>query len=110
MTTDSGSTLWQRPATRLGQWAVGLWALFVLLFIINSFVFMPAGENPANEWWMHAYLPFYGIFMLLCGFASGVIGLIAVLRKGERSWLVWLTLLPGAWVIFMLLGEFLVPH
>jgi hypothetical protein len=48
--------------------------------------------------------------MLLCGLASGIIGWIAVIRSHERSWLILLTLLPGLWVVFMLLGEFLFPH
>ena len=96
-----------RPTTRLGWWAVGLGALFVLLFLINSFVFMPM---QSEEPWQQTYLPFYGIFMLLCGLASGVTSLIAILRKGERSWLVWLPLLSGLWVLFMVIGEFLVPH
>lgn len=55
-------------------------------------------------------LPFYGIGMLACGLAAGVVGFIAVIRRHERSWLVWLTMLPGAFVIFFVLGEFLVPH
>jgi len=108
MKTLSSSSLWQRPATRLGAWAVGLLAAFVVLFLINSFVFMPLSSLDA--WWQHALLPFYGIFMILCGLSSGVVGLVALIRKHERSWLVWLTILPGAFVIFLLLGEFLVPH
>jgi hypothetical protein len=48
--------------------------------------------------------------MLLCGLASGLIGWIAVIGNHERSWLVLLTLLPGLWVVFMLVGEFLFPH
>ncbi len=48
--------------------------------------------------------------MLACGLASGVTSLLAVLRRGERSWLVWLPLMPALWVIFMLLGELLYPH
>jgi hypothetical protein len=48
--------------------------------------------------------------MMLCGFAAGIAGLIAVISKRERSWLVWLTLLPGLFVLAFVLGEFLVPH
>jgi hypothetical protein len=55
-------------------------------------------------------LPFYGIFMMLCGLAAGVLGLIAVIRKHEHSWRVWLTILPGAFVLLFVLGEFLAPH
>jgi len=39
-----------------------------------------------------------------------VIGLVALVKNRERSWMVWLTVLPGAFLIFFLLGEFLVPH
>lgn len=106
----SNTVQWQRPHTRLGWWSLRLAALFVVLFVINSAVFMPLSQYPANEWWMHTYLPFYGIFMLLCGLAAGVSALLAVTRAHERSWLVWLTLLPAAFVLFLLLGEFLAPH
>jgi hypothetical protein len=55
-------------------------------------------------------LPFYGILMLLCGLVAGIVGGPAVIRQHERSWLVWLTLLPGLLVLLLLLGEFLYPH
>jgi len=96
-----------RPSTRLGWWSVALAATFAVLFIINATVFMPSTvEAP----WRQTILPFYGISMLLCGLAAGIVGLVAVVRRGERSWLVWLTILPGLFVLFLVLGEFLVPH
>ena len=96
-----------RPSTRLGWWSVGLAAVFVVLWIINTVVFMPSTVVVP---WGQVILPFYGIFMILCGFAAGVVGLIAVIGRGERSWLVWLTILPALLVLFLVLGEFLVPH
>ncbi len=107
----SGQPLWRSflawPSTRPGRWAVALTATFVVMFAINSAMFMPATvEIP----WREAVLPFYGIAMLVCGLAAGIAGLIAVIRRHERSWLVWLTLLPGLFVTFLVLGEFLVPH
>jgi hypothetical protein len=107
MTIESCSSFLQRPVTRLGWWAVGLALAFMLMFILNSTVFMGLPEDVP---WRQTVLPFYGIFMLLCGLAAGVVGLIAVIRKHERSWMVWVTILPGALVLFLLLGEFLVPH
>jgi hypothetical protein len=96
-----------RPITRLGRWSVGLAATFLALFIINSTVFMPSTVLIP---WREVILPFYGIAMLSCGLAAGIVGLIAVIRQRERSWLVWLTMLPGLFVLFFILGEFLVPH
>lgn len=95
------------PFTKPGWWAFGLLVTFVVLFLINSFVFMPATDNAP---WRHVILPSYGILMLLCGLSSGITGAVAIVRQHERSWLVWLTVLPGLFVIFLLVGEFLFPH
>jgi hypothetical protein len=105
MTDHSGSALWMRPATQLGRWAVGLMVIFVLLFLING-VFM---QLNTGSWWQQNLLPFYGILMLLCGLSAGIVGLVAVVKKHERSWMVWVTIFPLAFVIFMVLGEFLGP-
>lgn len=110
MKISSYAALWQSPSTRLGWWAATLLALFVLMFIINAAAFVPLYQEIPNTWWRQALLPLYGILMLLCGLIAGVIGVISIARKHERSWLVWLSILPGAFVIFFVLGEFLVPH
>ncbi len=109
-TTPAGNrkTFWSRPSTKLGRWAVTLMAVFVVLFLINGAVFM-SGLVQVQAPWQQVVLPFYGIGMLLCGLAAGIVGMIAVARKGERSWLVWLTMLPGLFVLFLVLGEFLGP-
>jgi len=111
MKTVSGPTLKRRmlawPSTRPGWWAIGLAAVYFVLSVINTVVFMPSIVMVP---WRQTILPFYGIFMLLCGLSAGVVGLIAVTRWHERSLLVWLTLLPGLSVLFLVLGEFLIPH
>lgn len=97
----------EMPHTPVGRWAVWLGAVFVVMFLINAFVFMPSSSDAP---WRHVVLPFYGILMLLCGLCSGIAGWFAVFRQHERAWLVLLTLIPGLWVIFMLVGELLFPH
>jgi hypothetical protein len=97
----------ETPHTKLGWWSIRLAAVFLIMFFVNTFVFMPTSSDAP---WRHLILPFYGITMLLCGLVSGIIGWMAVLRWHERSWLVLFTLLPGLWVLFMLIGEFLFPH
>lgn len=96
------------PSTPLGRWSVSLGVLFLLLFLINTTVFMPTGGSMAP--WRPIFLPFYGITMMAVGLAAGVTGTIAVTRSRERSWLVWVPLLVGLFVVVFLLGEILVPH
>jgi hypothetical protein len=111
MTAPLNVSFWQRPRTRLGRWAVSLAAVFIAMWIINTLVFMPMGYNSdPTPWWQTTLLPFYGIFMILCALGGAVLGLIAVISGRERSWLVWLTFLPGAFMLFFLVGEFLFPH
>jgi hypothetical protein len=104
---NSGSPFLKRPSTRPGWWAVGLAIAFIVMSIVNSAVFMRLSEDVP---WRQTILPFYGIFMMLCGLATFVVGLIAIIRNHERSWLVWLAILPGASALLFVLGEFLLPH
>jgi hypothetical protein len=107
MTTYSGSSFRQLPATSPGWWAVGLAAVYLVMLLINSAVLMRISEDMP---WRTTVLPFYGIFMILSGLAAGVIGLIALLRNHERSWLVWMAIVPGLSAFVFILGEFLMPH
>lgn len=107
MTSQSTSSFFQIPRTKLGWWAIGLLSAFVVMFAINAVVFM---QLTTDTWWQRTILPFYGILMIMSGLFSGIVGFLAVIKKHEHSWMVWLSLLPGAFVLFLVLGEFLVPH
>jgi len=48
--------------------------------------------------------------MLACGLAAGIVGLLAIVRRQERSWLVWASALVGLDIMFLLLGELLGQH
>ena len=92
MTIQSSSSFWQRPSTRLAWWAAGLGAANVVF----------------NFSW--SILPGGAILGFICGLVGGVLALIAVIRQHERSWLVYLSIVPMFSVLFFLLGEFLIPH
>ncbi len=92
MTNQSSSSFWQRPSARLGWWAVGLAAASIVLILAWSI--LPGGA----------------ILGFICGLVGGVLALIAVIRQHERSWLVFLSILPLFWVLFFILGEILIPH
>jgi peptidoglycan/LPS O-acetylase OafA/YrhL len=98
--TDSVQARW-RPRTRLGRWAVGLTLTFAAMFLISTTVFAPYYDSDTP--FRQAFLPFYWAFMLLCGLTAGVIGLVAMTRQHERSWLVWLALLAGIFSLLIVL-------
>ena len=52
----------------------------------------------------------YSFFMVACGLAALVLGLIAIIGKKERSWAVWMALIPGTATLLFFMGEFLLPH
>lgn len=66
-------------------------------------------RGPEGSWRL-IIMPIFGVGTILCGLATGVLALLAVTRQHERSWLVWLPLFVGANMVFLLLGEFWVPH
>lgn len=104
----AGSGFSDMPTTRAGKWAARLAVVFVGMFAINSFVFMPFSGSAAP--WRQVVLPYYGITMLLVGLAAGAVAAIALLKSKERSWVVWLALVPGLMMLTFILGEVLIPH
>ncbi|MFT3895192.1 MAG: hypothetical protein QM730_26500 [Anaerolineales bacterium] len=82
----------EKPHTKLGWWAIGLAIAGILL--VFAWTLLPGG----------ATLGF------LCELAGGAVALIAITRWHERSWMLWLALLPMLNVFVFILGELLIPH
>jgi len=104
--------LFSLPTTRLGRWSMWLAVAFIVMFAINS-VFIGALGTSTNETvdaFSRTVMPFYGIGMLMVGVSAGAVGLISIIKDHERSWVAWATLLPLAFVLFLLIGEFATPH
>jgi len=85
---------------------------FAALFVFNVVVITPLLDEPSqvSETFRMTALPILGISMLLSGLSAGVVGLLSIVRHHERSWVVWLTIIPAVMIVFFVLGEFLFPH
>jgi hypothetical protein len=59
---------------------------------------------------MAFFLPGGAWLSFLCGLVGGIIALIAIIRQNERSWLVFLSILPMVNMFVFILAEFLIPH
>lgn len=92
------------PNTRPGWWSFGLAVACVVLSIIVPALIKAAVVTQPS---VQIAQPSFGIFILLCGLPAGIIGLIAVTRHHECSWLVWLAILLGSIILVLVLREFL---
>jgi hypothetical protein len=101
------SLFWQRPKSKLGWWAVGLGLSYLVFYIADMIIIGMRSSLPGTN---RVVMMNFGFVMLLLGLAAGVVALIAILKKRERSWAVWLALLPGISCLLLLIGEFVVPH
>ena len=87
------------PSTRLGWVAIfGSVGAILLVIVVNLFSVEGSGPPEGNPWgWQ-----LFGASALVCMAASGVAGLIAVVRKHERSWMV---IVPSALVLLVAVSE-----
>lgn len=93
------------PRTRLGAWSVAMSAAFVLLMAANSILLTPSGHPVFG-----ALLVGTGLAGMLAEVVAALTALWALMRHHERSALVWLSLLPGLFVLIFAVGEFAVPR
>ena len=100
------------PTTRTGRWSMWFAFTFLVMYGINSLVFLPLSfvSDPTVNAFRMSVLPFWGIAMMAMGAIAGVVALVAIVRQRERSWIVWATIFPLVFVVIFLAGEFLVPH
>ena len=81
------------PTTQLGKWAVAL-AIGNVLLMQAWRVLGPLGAFPG----------------LAAGAIGGVLGLVAIRRRGEHATSVMLAVVPLVLVILFVLGELLIGH
>jgi hypothetical protein len=110
------STFKEMPKTKIAWWAMGLGLATLLSGPFLSFftaVIRPLLTNLFTESASGAFGLNLGIFSLIFCAIAIVVGILA-LRKGERSWVVWLGFIPallsGVFWLFMFGGELLFPH
>ena len=96
------------PSTRAGQWAAGLAGGVVVLFPLLGVL---AGAN-ASDWGWGARLALIlaGLAGVATALSAGIVSIVAVVRRGERSIVLLAPILLGAFWAMFVLGEFLSPH
>jgi flagellar biosynthesis protein FliQ len=90
------------PRTRLGFWAVRLLIAFAALFLTIC-TLVATGQR--GIWLLSLVIPLF-----LCGVLAGATAAVAIVRRGERSVLVFLPLIVGILIAIFLLGELVGPE
>lgn len=96
-----------RPTTAAGWWALGLTiAGFLLTGAVPAIVM---GMRPETEGPVLSLSAFF-----IAGFAAmvggGIAAMVGWFRRGERSLIVLLTVLPAIFALYFMIGEFAFPH
>ncbi len=92
MKNPVNSRFFQQPATKTGWWSGGLAILGGLMLGINMLGLNPLNSIGNDE--ANIMVPLYDMIMFLSMISAVILGIFALTRKRERSWLVWLFLIP----------------
>ena len=87
------------PRTPLGWWAVRLLIPFAALFLLSVAL---AASGHGSQW--SALVGFVGV---LFGASAGVVAAVAIVRRGERSRLVFLALIVLVFIAILIVAELL---
>ena len=101
------------PTTRLGFWAVRLLVAFAAGLVVGMSLAAAGqiigGEGAFDNLWLTVPLMGAGLTAVLAGVLAGVAAAFAIVRRGERSILVFLPLIVLVFFAIFLVGE-LVGH
>jgi len=97
------------PTTTLGKWSTGLF----IAFFVSALVFVilvASGQRGDDTLFEFSALTIPGLLAGVFVLSAMVTGLISIVKSMERSVLVFLATVIGVSILFLILGEFLVPH
>jgi len=97
------------PKTQLGKWSVGL-ILGFFIFLAFFFILVELGERGGATIFSNLKLLIPYSLAVFSAIASFLTGIISVLKKKERSVLVFLSIILGFLILLWVLAELLFPH
>lgn len=97
------------PKTRLGKWSVGLIIVFFALLFAGRLVAAATGGG-GETFYDNIPLSLTMLSAVLSSVAAFFVGLVAVVKRHERSVMVYLSMLIGFLFLGFVLGELLGPE
>ena len=97
------------PTTDLGRWS--LWAIAGFGLLLGFFaIAVAAGQRGGDEFFDNLWLTLPMLAAFACAVASLIVGVIAIVTKGERSILVMASTIIGLLVAGFGVAEVAFPH
>ncbi len=107
-----GTSFRMRPASRSGRWAgrflIGAAGIWIAASVLSALFGRSSGG--LSEDVLRITGPLIGVAFVGSGIGALATSVHAIVAHRERSWVVWLGLLIGAWSMVFLLGELFLPH
>ena len=97
------------PRTLPGKWALGLIGAF-FIFMVIFWAVVASGVRGGDTFFSNPALAIPISLAGVSGIAAFVSGLYGIIRRRERSLLVFLASLIGLFVLIFALGEVITPH
>ena len=97
------------PKTKLGKWSVGLLGTIIVLLALFA-VLVGTGQRGGDNFFSNLWLTIPMLLAGSCALAGMVVGLMAIIKKRERGWLVFVAVVIGAFVTLFIAAELLFPH
>ncbi|MFC2068788.1 hypothetical protein ACFLTP_07280 [Chloroflexota bacterium] len=97
------------PRTGLGKWTTWLVIVTILLFITFQ-VLVASGQRGGDTFFSNLALSVPMLIAGISGISAFFTGIIGIIKSKERSVLVFIATVIGFFILFFVLGEFLVPH
>ena len=97
------------PKTTLGKWLVALIVAFIVLFISLQLL-VASGQRGGATYFSNLALSVPVLIAGISGVSAFFTGIIGIVKRKERSVLVFLATIIGFFIPFFVLGEFIVPH
>ena len=97
------------PATRLGWWSLRLGAAFAG-FLVLRLALVASGQSGGDTFFSNLLLGLLGLGAGASAIAAGLVALFAVVRRGERSLVVFFVILIGLSVLVLEIADHASPH
>ena len=97
------------PHSKIGKWSVGFFGAFIF-FLMLFYIIVATGQRGGETFFSNLALTIPMLLAGTCSVAGFVTGLIAIIKKRERSGLTYVAVVIGALVILWIAAEVLFPH